>query len=306
MADAATQKVINDWNAAYLGYLAETLAKKILPPAAKETIGVGEVKVLSQPKPASHKGDNGTLLIIGGNTQYHGAPLLAAKVAGKIVDIVYFASTPQNNLLAQKLKARLLEFITVAEKDIVKYIQKADVVLIGPGLGTDKKSAGFVKDFLKKYKNKKIILDADALNVIKPKQLHTNCIVTPHKREFHKLFKLPATRDNVFKMAKRYGCVITLKGRIDYVASPKELKINTTGNTGMTKGGTGDVLAGITAALACTNDNFLAACAAVFVNGLAGDRLAQRVSRYYSATDLIAEIPRTLQWCETYRLPRIS
>jgi NAD(P)H-hydrate epimerase len=68
----------------------------------------------------------------------------------------------------------------------------------------------------------------------------------------------------------------------------------------MTKGGTGDVLAGLIAALACKNDLFLAACAGTFLNGLAGDRLFKKVSYYYSASDLISEIPKAIKWSEKF------
>ena len=302
MSTVKAPKIINYWNAAYWGYTAAKNSRE-WPKAVKEKIGIGEVKVLRRPKADSHKGDNGVLFIIGGSSQYHGAPLLAAKIAGKIVDLVYFASTPQNNMLAQKLKARLLEFVAVDTKDISKFVNKSDAVLIGPGMGVSKTGTAFIKEFLKKYADKKIIIDADGLNMIKPRWLHANCIITPHRREFRRLFKLPATKDNAGKMAKRYGCVITLKGKTDYVACPGMIKTNTTGNAGMTKGGTGDVLAGLAAALACVNGNFLAASAAVFVNGLAGDRLAQKVSHYFSAAVLIGEIPRALQFCEAYERP---
>jgi NAD(P)H-hydrate epimerase len=108
------------------------------------------------------------------------------------------------------------------------------------------------------------------------------------------------TKDTVKAKAKKYGCRIVAKGKTDYVASRDEFKINTTGNVGMTKGGTGDVLAGLIAGFAATNDLFLAASAGVFINGLAGDRLKKKVSRYYNASDLVNEIPKTIKWCEDF------
>jgi NAD(P)H-hydrate epimerase len=68
----------------------------------------------------------------------------------------------------------------------------------------------------------------------------------------------------------------------------------------MTKGGTGDVLAGLIAGLACNNDLFLSACAGVFINGLAADSLKQKMSYYYNASDLMNQIPRTIKWCLDY------
>lgn len=266
------------------------------PKWLEEKIGPGQVKVLHQPSPESHKGDNGKLLIVGGGQRYHGAPLLAAKVASKIVDLVYFSSVPENNEIINKMKSKLCEFIAVPRTLVLNHVSKVDAVLIGPGLGANQESKKLTNELLKKYPKKGFILDADSLKVVDKKLLNKNCIVTPHQREFKSLFKKTASKQTVKQMAKRYGCVIALKGKTDYVASSSELKINETGNAGMTKGGTGDVLAGLIAALTCKNDLYLAACAGVFINGLAGDRLKKKVSYYYNASDLINEIPKAIRW----------
>lgn len=251
-------------------------------------IGVKEVKKLYKPPEKSHKGDNGKLLIIGGSKMFHGAPILAAKIASKIVDLVYFSSTAENNELIKKMKSKLCEFITVPQEEIFDFVKKVDVVLIGPGMRANEKTKRLTNQLLKT--GKKLVLDAGALHVVDKKLLNENCIITPHKQEFKAL-----------KMPKKHKCVIVLKGKKDYVSNDKKSKINTTGNAGMTKGGTGDVLAGLIAALACKNDLFLSACAGVFINGLAGDRLKKRISYYYNASDLINEIPRTIKWCENYK-----
>lgn len=262
------------------------------PKNIKEKIGIGEIKVLNKPNENSHKGDNGKLLIIGGSEQYHGAPILAASIASRFVDLVYFASTIENNKLIAKMKSKLAEFIAIKQDKIEEYIKKVDVILIGPGLGISNVNQKLVNKLLKKYKNKKFVIDADALSVLDKNLLNQNCIITPHKVEFKKLFGISATKENAFKMAKKYKCVIVLKGKTDYVADKSEVKINTTGNPGMTKGGTGDVLAGLIASLACQNELFLAASAGVFLNGLAAESLAKRVLYCYNAGDLAKEIPR--------------
>lgn len=118
------------------------------------------------------------------------------------------------------------------------------------------------------------------------------CVLTPHRQEFRAAFGVAPTYANVAVMAKKYRCVIVLKGPEDIICSPRECRINKTGNAGMTKGGTGDVLSGLIAGLACKNDLFLAACAGAYINGLAGDRLKARASYYFSASDLIDEVPR--------------
>ena len=259
-----------------------------------EKIGVKEVKALKRPKENSHKGDNGKVLIIGGSQHFHGAPIFAAKTASRIVDLVYFSSVPENNEIIKKMKAKLADFIAVDRTDIFEIIKKVDVVLIGPGLGVSKETAGLTNRILQKFKTKKFVLDADALKVLDKKLLNRNCVVIPHCKEFRELFKITPTKQNVIKVAKKYKCVVVLKGQADLLADEKQFKVNTTGNAGMTKGGTGDVLAGLIAGLAAKNKLFLAACAGVFINGLAGDRLKQKVSYYYNASDLVEEIPRTI------------
>ncbi len=252
------------------------------------------LKTLYKPPEKSHKGDNGVLLIIGGNEKYHGAPILAAKAASRIVDLVYFSSVKENNILVQKMKSKFCEFITVSRGELYAAAKKADAVLIGPGMGISRRTKFYANNLLKKFPAKKFILDADALKTVDKKLLGKNCVVTPHKKEFEILFGTEAVPENVFKMAKKYGCIIALKGPVDYVSDGKELRTDTVGNAGMTKGGTGDVLAGLIAALATKNDLFLSASAGIFINGLAGDLLKKRVSYYYNASDLADEISKVL------------
>ncbi len=267
--------------------------------STKEQIGLAEIKALYQPRPDSHKRDNGTLLIVGGSDWYHGAPLFAALMASKIVDLVYFCSTPENNKLIHQLKTKTAEFITVPRPKVFTVAKEVDVVLVGPGLRVSATTKKLTNDLLRRNKSKKFVLDADALKVIDKKLLGPNCIVTPHSGEFKILFGLAPTKANAIKMAKKYRCVIALKtvtrDFTGVVASPIQTKININGNAGMTKGGTGDVLAGLIAGLAAKNNLFLAAGAGLFINGLAGDRLKTKVSYYYSATDLITEIPKAIQ-----------
>lgn len=267
------------------------------PQWLEKRVGVGEVRALHQPAPVSHKGENGKVLIVGGNETYHGALLLACRVASKIVDLVYASSVPENNRLIQKMRSQLAEFIAVPRDEIKEAVKGVDSILLGPGLGVDQEIKELVNRILKKNKNKKYVLDADALKVVNPKNLNKNCIVTPHKSEFKQLFGVKPTVGNMKKLSRKHGCIIVLKGNPDYVISEEEVKINDNGNAGMTKGGTGDVLAGLITALTANNDPFLAARAGVFINGLAADRLFSRVSYYYSAGDLVKEIPKTIAWC---------
>ncbi len=268
------------------------------------------VKRLKLPKPTSYKGDNGQLLIIAGSKQYHGSLLYAIKAASKIVDLIYVLTTKENQRLVQLLKNRSAGFISVGDLSLIPSPRqgrevKADCVLIGPGMGTGERTYKLVERVLKS--GVKAVLDADAINVLDKKLLNlldTNHILTPHKGEFGRLWQKSSTSPSfpphrlgrkAEELMHRYGSTIVLKGRVDVVAHAEQgLKFNYTGNEGMTKGGTGDVLAGLIAGLFCKNDAFAAAAASVYINGLAGDELYKKVGPYYNAEDLVEQIPQTL------------
>ena len=96
---------------------------------------------------------------------------------------------------------------------------------------------------------------------------------------------------DITTVAKKYSCIVLLKGDKDIASNGTDTREITGGNPGMTKGGTGDVLAGLIAALACKNDPFLATIAGSFINKQAGDELYKKVGPYFNATDLANEIP---------------
>ncbi|MBI2444155.1 MAG: NAD(P)H-hydrate dehydratase [Candidatus Magasanikbacteria bacterium] len=252
------------------------------------------LRQLHRPAPESHKGDNGRLLIIAGSKKYHGSVVLAATMASKLVDLVYLATTPDNFSLIKKVRERLAEFIYIAPRELPATLTEVDAVLIGPGLLPNAATRRLVQRLLRQWPDKKIILDAAALRVLDPRWLPRQCIITPHAGEFRALFRLAPTPPNVQALSRRYPGVIVLKGRVDYLAQGGRLWYNTAGNAGMTKGGTGDVLAGLIAALATKNDPLLAAQAGVYVNGLAGDKLYKKVGYHYSASELMPEIRKIL------------
>lgn len=282
-----------------------------------EKITAEIVKKLYLPPKDSHKGQNGKLTIIGGSKLFHGASLWSLKIASRIVDMVFYSPVKENEILTQKLKSEIYDFICVPRNKVEDYIKQSDAVLIGPGLvrGT-KSSTGtgesgrqtkkLTKKLLTKYPHKKWIIDAGSLQVLERGWLKklSQVIITPHLKEFTDLFKLniedikkldiKRLGNLVKQKADEYNCIIVLKGPTDIICSPTNCLINQTGNEGMTKGGTGDVLAGLIAALACKNDLFLAACVGIFVNGLAGDELYKKMRCYFNASDLCDQIPYTL------------
>ena len=245
-------------------------------------------KNLYLPKKNSHKGDNGIITIIAGSKQYHGSALLAIKVASKIVDLVYFYSTKENQALMKKLKSGSCEFINITKKaSLQTSLERSDAILIGPGMEISNKNKNLINKLLKKFGDKKIILDAGALRMLEKRLLNENIVITPHINEFRALFGA----ENIKKAAKKYKCTIVLKGQTDIICNSQKIYYNKVGNAGMTKGGTGDVLAGLIAALAAKNDVLTAAFYGSFFNKKAGERLFKRVGYFYNASDLIEEIP---------------
>jgi len=275
------------------------------------------LKNLYIPPPNSHKGDNGKVLIVGGSKLFHAASLWALSIASRIVDMVFYASVPENNEIVLQLKKEFRDGIIVPRDDVEHYAKEADCILVGPGLmrGADEGEDTYflTKLLLEKFTKKRFVLDAGSLQMMEPEWLlglKQMPILTPHRGEFNTLFKYQInTNDSpvipsVEEMAKKYHCVILLKGKEDIICSPLHqngagqaecVKISG-GNAGMTKGGTGDVLAGLTAGLYAQNtDPFLAAQAASFFNKKAGESLFERVGYYFNASDLVKEIPKVMR-----------
>ncbi len=260
-------------------------------------------KQLILPKASSHKGQNGKLLIIGGSELFHAASKWSLDIASKFVDMVFYSSVPGNNKLVQEAKKEFWNGIVIPREDLENYIDEADCILIGPGMtralasadgepsaltqtkwDTDTKK---ITDYLlKKYPDKKWVIDAGALQMADPNILNNNCIITPHTKELSQLEKSISRKKLLDK-----GLTIVLKSEVDLIMQGKKTVEITGGNPGMTKGGTGDVLAGLIAALYCTHDMFAASVMGSYANKAAGDSLFKKVGPYYNATDLVEKLP---------------
>jgi hydroxyethylthiazole kinase-like uncharacterized protein yjeF len=263
---------------------------------------INDLKKLYVPASGAHKGDNGKLLIIGGSVLFHAASLWSLQVASRIVDMVFYSSVPQNNEIVEKEKAEFRNGIIVPRNKINHYIEEAECVLIGPGLPRedgveegDDDTKELTEKLFKNYPNKKWVVDGGSLQVIKPDVLPKTAIVTPHHKEFQTLFNIEPTAENARKMAQKYNITVLLKGEKDYVSNGMETVQVSGGNAGMTKGGTGDVLAGLVAALYCKNEAFLSAEAGSFINKKAGESLAKRMGVYFNSSDLATEIPAVMK-----------
>lgn len=254
---------------------------------------------LYSPPANSHKGENGKLLIIAGSKLFHAASLWALTVASKIVDMVYYSSVPENNLLVKK---EFRNGIVIPRSRILNYIKESDCILIGPGLPRregqekgDDNTGLLTGSLLNKFSKKKWVIDGGSLQTIKPKVIPQHAILTPHHKEFEILFGIKGSKSNVESMAKNYKCVILLKGPVDIVSDGLKTVEIKGGNAGMTKGGTGDVLAGLVASLYCKNDAWTSAVAGSIINKKAGETLFGRVGYYFNASDLADEVPRAMK-----------
>jgi len=246
---------------------------------------MGSLLCIPRPKKDSHKGQNGVVLIIGGSKTYHGAPILAARAAVRFCDLVYFFSTAENEAVLRKMKIATANVICVPKSKFAFALSHADCVLVGNGMDVNGKTKAMVSRVLKS--GKRSVIDAAALRVLPLKLLHENVILTPHTREFEAAFGCKASGANVKRMAKEYGCTILLKGVRDLVAAPGKAVWVKGGNAGMTKGGTGDVLAGLCAAIfsRCGSPPG-AACTASKINKRAGELLYRRYGCNFSSEDL--------------------
>lgn len=263
------------------------------------------LRKLYVPAPDSHKGQNGKLLLIGGSRLFHAASLWPLTVASRLLDMVFFSSVPENNAIIEKAKEEFRNGIVVPRGKLENYIEESDVILIGPGLPRpegqeegDDDTKKLTEGLLQTYPEKRWVIDGGSLQTMDPEvllKLKTKPILTPHPKEFEILFGEPASAESVSEMAQKYSCIIVLKGMEDVVASPTESVSISGGNAGMTKGGTGDVLAGLIAALYTKNEAFLSATAGSYINKKAGEALAQTMGLYFNAEDLALQIPKTMK-----------
>ena len=260
------------------------------------------LKNLYVPDPDSHKGQNGKVLVIGGSHLFHSSAFWALEIASKIVDMVYFSSYPMNNEIVRDLKTKFHSGIVVEREEVEDYLIEADVTLIGPGLprqegekDDDDSTKELTERLLKKYPDNKWVIDGGSLQVIDPKILPEGSIVTPNKKEFKMLFGVEPTYDSVEEMTKKWSITILAKGSTDVVANDHHVMEIKGGNTGLTKGGTGDVLAGLTASLFTKNDAFTSALAASYINKTAAEEIEKSKGIYFNSSDLVNIIPEILK-----------
>jgi NAD(P)H-hydrate epimerase len=299
----------------------------LLPAAGAEAARLAdgaELGALLPPRdPRAHKGSAGRVLVVGGAMGMAGAVVLAARAASRAGAGYVRVAVPAS--LADVLAAQLVEqmpvacgegsqraLTTSAAAQILEEASRADAVALGPGLSRQADAERLARDLLARM-DRPVVLDADGLAAFAPPEGDLAAalrgapaprIVTPHLGEMARLTgempsALEARRvDAAREWAKRWGCVLVLKGAPTVVAAPDgRVSVNPTGNAGMATAGMGDVLTGVTAALLAQRlAPFDAACLAVFVHGLAGDFAARDIGPVgMVAGDVTERLPRALQ-----------
>lgn len=260
-----------------------------------------------------HKGMFGRVLIVGGSDQMIGAPVLAGTSALRMGAGLVQIAVPRS-ILATAISITP-ELIGLGlgkgggKAKLLEAAELANAIVIGPGLGQSPEARGRLFALIKT--EKLMVVDADGLNMIAegkswPKSFKAKAVLTPHPGEMKRLAKLIG-RDRVpsdelgridiaTATARAFGQVIVLKGYHTVVTDGQRVHINDTGDSSLSKAGTGDVLSGIIGTLLAEKmSGFDAACAATWIHGRAGEIAGQKLSRRcVLARDVIDSLPEAI------------
>ncbi|MBR6771767.1 MAG: NAD(P)H-hydrate dehydratase [Clostridia bacterium] len=268
------------------------------------------------PRPAeSHKGNYGSVLAVAGSEGFTGAAYLAAEAAVRGGAGLVFLAVPRSvyPILAVKTVSAMAfpvdcdEAGMIVPSALVKIGQKlsrANALVLGCGLGRSENVSKTVFSLVSSA-DIPVILDADGINAFEgntDKLKGKDLILTPHEGELARLGfvrKSGETRaDAALRAAQSFGAVTVFKGTGTAVAAPDgRVYVNTTGNPGMARGGSGDILAGLIGAFSAQGaDSFLAASAAVYVHGLAGDMARSEMGEVgMDSSDILRFVPKALK-----------
>ncbi|TLZ44149.1 MAG: NAD(P)H-hydrate dehydratase [Methanobacteriota archaeon] len=281
-----------------------------IPSKVTTMIGPGEFLLYPVPRVTSHKGQNGRVLVIAGGP-YTGAPALVGFGAlGVGADLVHIATPALAATVVASYSPMLIVHPLVGHRllredlrQIQEIVPRADAAAIGPGLGDVDGTMEAVREIVRNVRIP-IVIDADAIKAVAadPKCLAgKTAVLTPHSREFQTLTgkSLPdspeARGELVREAAKSFGATVLLKGPVDVVSDGARLKFNYTHNVGMTVGGTGDVLCGVTAGLIAKGMGpYDAARLAAFANGAAGNMAFEEKSYGLTSVDVAENLGRIL------------
>ncbi len=259
----------------------------------------------------ARKYDFGSVLVIGGSEVYSGSPAFNAIAALRSgADLVEIAAPERvanivagfsPDLITHQLKGKFLKREHL--KQIREISKNKTAVVIGGGLGREKNTLKAVRNFLSETKLP-CVIDADAIYAVARREDllgGKKFIITPHAHEFFILTgeevsgMLKEREKQVKKFAEKLGTTILLKGYVDIISDGNQVYLNKTGSPYMTKGGTGDILAGVAGALLARGVGcFESACCAAYLNGKAGELAGRNFGDSMLASDLLDELSREI------------
>ena len=281
-----------------------------------KTITLEYARSLVPKRPDSgHKGTFGHLFVLAGSRGFTGAAkltceaayrsgvgLVTAGICRPLADILACAMTEVMTLPLPATDAETLA--AAAVEPALEFAGSKEAVVLGPGLSRHPETHAFILRFVRECPVP-MLIDADGLNCLSEDMSALNDppaarVLTPHPGEMARLTGLPI-RDiqknrtgTAAALAKKHGCLVVLKGQGTVVAAPgADVLVNSTGNSGLAKGGTGDVLSGIIGGLMAQGMAARAAAAlGVCLHGAAGDIASEELTqRAMMASDVIEALP---------------
>ncbi len=263
-------------------------------------------KYIPQRNRYAYKGDYGRTLVVAGSKGFTGAAYIATQAAVKSgAGLVTLACHEDvRDVLSIKLNEAMTANYSNKE-DLQEFIDKSNVIAVGPGMGDNDKTLSIVRFIIENAKCP-MVIDADGINVLKNhleilEKKHCPMVFTPHLGEMSRLtgYTIDYIRENRLEVAKefaqKYDVVVLLKGYHTVVTDGKTTFINPTGNSAMASGGMGDCLTGIIAGFISQAINPLeAAFSAAFIHGYIGDKLSKNMF-CVNATQVLNEIPYTIK-----------
>ena len=294
-------------------------------PAIKtHLIGIEDASRILPKRPKNgHKGTFGSLMVVAGSHGMSGAAYLTAAAGLRSGTGLVYAVFPER--VVDMLSCRLIEAVKVpivagkgthltqdAWDALEPYLQKADAVALGPGIGTHKDTARLVDELV--CQDLPMVIDADALNCLGEKALclinrTAPTVLTPHPGEMGRLLGIPTAevqKDRLgaaSNLASEAKAVVLLKGAQTVVAHPDgRLYVNPVSNSGLAKGGSGDVLTGLIGGLLAQGCSALdAACAGAYLHGMAGNQTRSEIGvRGMMAGNVLDRIPFALRKAEEH------
>lgn len=260
-----------------------------------------------------NKGTFGRVLVIAGSKNMAGAAFLSADAAYATGCGLVEVFTPEENriIIQQKIPEAVLT--TYRESDfstkmVKESIKKADIIIMGPGLGKSRQAEEIV-EYVIKNSQKPCVVDADALNILAEhlewlEEKRAECILTPHMKELSRLCKKEVTilkKDCIsvaLEFSGKYDCIVVAKDARTVILEKKteRCSINLSGCNGMATAGSGDVLTGIIGGLLAQKmGSYEAACMGVFVHGLAGEKARETMGNYsMKASHIISNIHKII------------